>query len=101
MIRFLIYIFSVITLSDTEDLYTLGFQEIASRYNKEFTFDLKCRIMGQQSKEFAGSIINELELPLSVDEFLFETRKIFNELFLHSKVMPGKLNINVKILATR
>lgn len=52
--------------------------------------------MGQQSKEFAKCIINELELPLSVDEFLYETRKIFNELFLHSKVMPGKLIMNAK-----
>lgn len=63
---------------------------MASRYGKEFTFDLKCKIMGQQSKEFAGSIISELGLPLTVEEFLLETRKIFNELFLHSKVMPGK-----------
>ncbi|CAH0731880.1 unnamed protein product, partial [Brenthis ino] len=74
---------------NTEDLYTLGFQEVASRYGKEFTFDLKCKIMGQQSREFAGSIISELGLPLTVDEFLLETRKIFNDLFLHSKVMPG------------
>ncbi|XP_047537517.1 pseudouridine-5'-phosphatase-like isoform X2 [Vanessa atalanta] len=67
----------------------MGFQQVASRYGKEFTFDLKCKIMGKQSQELASSIINELNLPLTEEEFLFETRKIFDKLFLQSKVMPG------------
>lgn len=79
-------------ISDTEDLYTIGFQNIASRYGKHFDFSLKCQIMGQQSKEFAESIINALELPMTVDEFLTETRMIFNDLFPQSKIMPGKYN---------
>lgn len=76
--------------SDTEDLYTIGFQKVASRYGKNFDYSLKCKIMGQQSKEFASSIIDDLELPLTVDEFLTETRKIFSELFPQSQIMPGK-----------
>lgn len=79
-------------LTDTEDLYSIGFQKVACRFGKEFTFGLKSRIMGQQSKEFAGIIIKELDLPLTVDEFLEETRKIFKELFPQSKLMPGKFN---------
>lgn len=62
---------------------------MASRFGKEFTFALKSKIMGQQSKEFASTIINDLGLPLSVDEFLSETRAIFDELFPHCKIMPG------------
>lgn len=45
--------------------------------------------MGQQSKEFATSIVEELELPMTVDEFLTETRSIFKELFPQCKIMPG------------
>lgn len=71
----------------------IGYQEIASRYNKNFTFELKCKIMGKQSHELASSIINELNLPLTVEGFIVETRKIFDELFLQSKVMPGNYNI--------
>lgn len=67
----------------------IGYQEVASRYNKNFTFELKCKIMGKQSHELASSIINELNLPLTVEEFIVETRKIFDKLFLQSKVMPG------------
>lgn len=46
--------------------------------------------MGQQSKEFAGIIIEDLGLPLTVDEFLTETRVIFDKLFPQCKIMPGK-----------
>ncbi|VVC90099.1 unnamed protein product [Leptidea sinapis] len=74
---------------NTEDLYTIGFQEIVSRYGREFTYSLKSKIMGQHSNEFAVSIINELDLPITVEEFLTETRKVFNELFPLCKVMPG------------
>lgn len=81
-------------ISDTEDLYTIGFEKVAFRFGKKFTFDLKCKIMGQQSKEFAGNIIKELDLPLTVDEFLVETRKIFTELFPQCKVMPGKFRVS-------
>ncbi|KAM3961241.1 pseudouridine-5'-phosphatase-like [Aphomia sociella] len=76
-------------LLNTEDLYTIGFQKVASRYGKEFTFSLKNKIMGQQSKEFAGIIISELDLPITVDEFLSETHDIFNLLFPQCRVMPG------------
>ncbi|XP_063832598.1 probable pseudouridine-5'-phosphatase [Ostrinia nubilalis] len=74
---------------NTEELYTIGFQEVASRFGKTFTFELKSKIMGQQSREFAGSIIDELGLPLTVEEFLKETRIIFEKLFPICKVMPG------------
>ncbi|XP_061728193.1 pseudouridine-5'-phosphatase-like [Cydia pomonella] len=74
---------------NTEELYTIGFEKVASRYGKTFTFELKCQIMGQQSREFAASIIQGLNLPITVDEFLDETRAIFNELFPDCKIMPG------------
>lgn len=45
--------------------------------------------MGQQSKEFATSIIEGLDLPMTVDEFLTETRNIFKDLFPQCKIMPG------------
>ncbi|XP_041982790.1 pseudouridine-5'-phosphatase-like [Aricia agestis] len=76
-------------LLNTEDLYTTVFQRVVSRYGKEFTFELKSKIMGQQSKEFAQSIIDALELPLTVEDFLKETRKLFEELFPQSELMPG------------
>lgn len=76
-------------LLNTEELYTVGFQEIASRYGKSFTFDLKVKIMGQQSKELARSIVEALDLPMTVEEFMNESRIIFEKLFPQCQVMPG------------
>ncbi|CAG9112970.1 hypothetical protein JYU34_005272 [Plutella xylostella] len=76
-------------LLNTEDLYTIGFQKIASRFDKHFTFDLKAKIMGQQGREFADVIIRELNLPLTVEEFLNELHGYLEELFPESSVLPG------------
>lgn len=86
------------TLStDTEELYTIGFEKIACHYGKKFTFELKCKIMGQQTREFAKMIIEGLDLPLTVDEFIVESREIFNELFPNCKVLPGENNFNFQV----
>lgn len=52
--------------------------------------------MGQQTQELASSIIQELDLPLTVDQFVSETRIVFEKLFGESKIMPGKSTINTR-----
>ncbi|KAL4702702.1 hypothetical protein ACJJTC_011567 [Scirpophaga incertulas] len=74
---------------NTEELYSVGFEEIAARHGKKFTYSLKMNIMGKQSEELASSIINELGLPITVDVFMTESRIIFEKLFPQCKIMPG------------
>ncbi|CAG9567961.1 unnamed protein product [Danaus chrysippus] len=74
---------------NTEHLYTVAFQNIVSRYGKTYTFELKMKLMGSQSHELAKIITEELELPLTPDEFLVESRKQFQELFPDTELMPG------------
>ncbi|XP_030030172.1 pseudouridine-5'-phosphatase isoform X1 [Manduca sexta] len=74
---------------NTEDLYTDLFQNYVSRYGKNYTFDLKLKLMGAQPQETAKIIIAELELPVTVEEFLTETGKGYEELFTKSQLMPG------------
>lgn len=77
--------------TDTEDLYTEAFQNILSRFGKDYTFQLKQKLMGSQSIETAKTIINELDLPMTVDEFLEESQKEFEKLFPDTLVLPGML----------
>lgn len=63
---------------------------MASRYGKTFTFALKCKIMGMQTREFSECIIKDLDLPLTVDEFVAETRALLEVLFPKCKPLPGK-----------
>lgn len=79
--------------TDTEDLYTVAFQNILSRFGKFYTFELKQQLMGSKSIETAKTIISELDLPLTVEEFLVESNKEFEKLFPDTEVLPGMLLI--------
>lgn len=74
---------------NTEDLYTTAFQNIVSKYGKDYTWDLKVKLMGLHTRETAEAIIKELELPMTVENFLEESSQQFNNLFPESKVLPG------------
>lgn len=76
-------------LSDTEKLYTVAFQNVVSRYGKEFTFEMKLKLMGTQAHEAAQMLITALDLPMTVDEFITETKKQFQILFPDTELMPG------------
>lgn len=78
-------------LTDTENLYTIAFQNILSRFGKDYTFELKQRLMGLQSLETAKIIIEELDLPMTVEQFLEESNKEFVKLFPDTQVLPGML----------
>ena len=75
---------------DTETLYAKAYKNVLGNYGKEYTLDLKIKIMGRSGLEGAEIIINECQLPLSVDEFVakmtIEHEKVFGG---HVPVMPG------------
>ncbi|XP_045504291.1 pseudouridine-5'-phosphatase-like isoform X1 [Colias croceus] len=73
---------------NTEDLYTVLFQNMLSKYGKEYSYDLKLRLMGRQAHESAKIVITELDLPLTVEEFLAESKK-GEKIFEDTKLLPG------------
>lgn len=78
-------------LTDTEELYTTAFQNILSKFGKDYTFELKLKLMGSQSHETAETVIKELDLPMTVEEFLEESNNEFQKLFPDTEVLPGML----------
>ncbi|KAM3961240.1 pseudouridine-5'-phosphatase-like [Aphomia sociella] len=74
---------------NTEDLYTVVFQNIVSQYGKDYTFELKSKLMGTQSHETAEIVVKSLDLPLTPEEFISQTKKQFELLFPDCKLMPG------------
>lgn len=58
------------TLLDTEPLYTLATQTVVAPFGKTFDAALKRKIMGGDSRKSAAIVIERLDLPLTVDEFL-------------------------------
>ncbi len=77
------------TLLDTEPLYTIASQRILDRFGHTFTMDLKRRTMGGSSRVSARTVIDEFELPMSVDEYLDERGDHLRDMFVIAPEVPG------------
>ena len=70
-------------------MYTLATQQIVCKYGKDYTWDLKAKIMGFVGKDVAVAIVNALDLPLTPDEYIEAMQEIVADLFVTSKFLPG------------
>lgn len=76
-------------LLNTEQLYSEAFNRITNRYEKEFTWDHKAKIMGMKTKAVAHAVVEMLSLPMTAEEFENEIVQIYRELFPSANLMPG------------
>lgn len=76
-------------LLDTENLYTEVTRSIAEPYGKEYTWEIKQTVMGLQREEAAQAIINALDLPMTVDEYVQVSTEKINEVMPNCNMLPG------------
>ncbi|XP_035225987.1 pseudouridine-5'-phosphatase-like [Stegodyphus dumicola] len=74
---------------DTEKLYTNIGEAIANRYGKTFTWDVKVKCMGKVADDAARTMIEELQLPITIQEYQDACAALSDELFLQTEVLPG------------
>ncbi|CAI9719879.1 pseudouridine-5' [Octopus vulgaris] len=76
-------------LLDTERIYTEVTDEICSEYGKKFTWEVKVKLMGQRERDAAKIIIDELQLPLTVDECIQKVSVLQKKAFPNVPLLPG------------
>lgn len=66
--------------------------EILKKYGREFTWELKVKMMGKKSMESARILVEECQLQgiLSPEDFLKQREEMLHALFPSTKLMPGK-----------
>lgn len=57
------------TFTDTEHIYEGLVRDIAKSCNKPYPWDVRMRILGTTEQMTAKIAVNELHLPITVDEF--------------------------------
>ena len=78
------------TTTDTEVLYTKVTQQILDRYEKTFEWSLKTKMMGRKPIEGATILVEELQLPMTPEEFHKELYGNLMSMFPDAELMPGQ-----------
>ncbi|KAG9291880.1 hypothetical protein G9A89_012165 [Geosiphon pyriformis] len=80
-------------LLDTERVYSEVTAEILQRYNIEYTWELKSKIMGRRDIEAAEILIRETGADLTPQEYLKERNEKQSEKFPFCKPLPGVMRL--------
>ena len=80
-------------LLDTESLNEQVNAAIVKRYGKTFTTEIKIAIAGTTAINSAKTIIESLQLPLTIDEYLAERNKLLYPLYSSAKTFPGVIKL--------
>lgn len=78
-------------LLDTEDRYTMAFNEVLSKYgsDKIFGWNEKSSVMGLQWRQSCQFIIDRYNLPLTPEELADQLTPVYEKIFPQSQLLPG------------
>jgi len=85
-------------LLDTESINERVNSEIVQRYGQVFSSEIKMAIAGTTAINSAQTIVESLNIPLTVAEYLHEKNQLLYPLYAKARTLPGTIKL-VKHLA--
>ncbi|XP_022176835.1 pseudouridine-5'-phosphatase-like [Myzus persicae] len=76
-------------LLDTENIHKQSVTAVASKFGKTYNLDLRYRVLGAPEFDGAKMIVNELNLPISVEEFIIMVHAFENKVLSDVGILPG------------
>jgi HAD superfamily hydrolase (TIGR01509 family) len=80
-------------LLDTEPFYTQAHTIVAARYGKVFDWSVKSKMIGLRAEDSATVMINALQLPITVPEYIEARKSLLAELFPQAEPLPGAVRL--------
>jgi pseudouridine 5'-phosphatase len=80
-------------LLDTEPFYTKAHEILAAQYGKTFDWTIKSRMIGLRAEDSARVLIDALELPMSIPEYLNARKRLLEEMFPGAEPLPGAVRL--------
>ena len=80
-------------LLDTEVFYTKVTQAIVGRFGKTFDWSLKSNMIGRPAIDSARYLVEQLDLPISAEQYLSERNDMLKKEFANCEAMPGAENL--------
>ncbi|NEQ96723.1 MAG: HAD-IA family hydrolase [Cyanothece sp. SIO2G6] len=84
-------------LLDTETLHVQVNSAIASRYDRTFTRDIHHAMIGRPAHQSMQILIDRLQLPLSVDQYMIERDRLITQLYPTSQPLPGAKELTFQL----
>lgn len=76
-------------LLDTEFIYEKSIREICRSFEKDYPFDVRMKVMGTTEQNTAATVIREVVLPITVEEFLLKLDDLVRVEFTRLNLMKG------------
>ena len=76
-------------ITDTETIYEKCYEIIAEEFGKKYTWEIQAKVMGDSAKNGAKIIIEQLGLPLTVEEYMKKMRVLCAQYLPDARLQPG------------
>lgn len=75
--------------TDTEQIHKQSVTAVAAKFGKTYNLDLRYKVLGAPELDGAKMVVNELKLPISIEEYISMVRAFESKVMPDVDLLPG------------